>query len=161
MKYALIFCFITIFCTSFQDKQTDNLKLSLNAYLSGREGNNMSVRVTLKNYTSDTIKYVTWSCSWQDSYSIDNEKWKIHVNICFANGHETISIPPFQSQTKTLKLERVIGSTKSKSSNFKIGFHFIPPPEELINIPIKLQKLKPNGFIIWSNTVSTNYFSKH
>ena len=89
------------------------------------------------------------------------DKWKIYVELCFKNGHKTISIPPYKSETKTLELERVIGYTKSKSSNFKIGFHFVPPPEQLKNIPIKLEKLKPNDLTIWSNTVSTNYFSKH
>ena len=160
MKYALIFCFFSIFCTSFQSKQTDTPKLSLNAFISGRDGNNMSLKVTLTNNTPDTVKYVTWDCSWQESYSIDNDKWKIYVELCFKNGHTTISIPPYKSETKTLELERVIGYTKSKSLNFKIGFHFVPPQAQLKNIPIKLEKLKPNDLTIWSNTLSTNYFSK-
>jgi hypothetical protein len=160
MKYALIFCFFSIFCTSFQSKQTDTPKLSLNAFISGRDGNNMSVKVTLTNNTPDTVKYVTWSCSWQESYSIDNDKWRIYVNLCYNNGHTTILIPPYKSETKTLELERVIGYTKSQSLNLKIGFHFVPPPDQLKNIPIKLEKLKPNDLTIWSNTLSTNYFSK-
>jgi hypothetical protein len=161
MKYALIFCFITIFCTSFQSKQADTPKLSLNAIISGRDSNSISLKVTLTNNTADTVKYVTWDCSWQESYSIDNDKWRIYVELCFKNGHKTISIPPYKSETKTLELSRVIGYTKSKNSNFKIGFHFVPPPDQLKNIPVKLEKLKQNDLTIWSNTVSTNYFSQH
>jgi len=161
MKYALIFCFITIFCTSFQSKQADIPKLSLNANISGRDGNNISLKVILTNNTSDTVRYVTWDCSWQESYSIDNDKWKIYVDLCYKNGHKTISIPPYQSESKTLELNKVIGFSKSKSPNFKIGFHFVPPPAPINNIPIKLEKLKSNDLTIWSNTISTNYFSKN
>ena len=161
MRLVLICCFIIVFYTSFGNKRTDNPKLSSTAIISGRDSNKIYLKVTLSNNTLDTVKYVTWDCSWQDSYSIDNDKWRIYVNLCYKNGHETISIPPYQSDTKTLELKRVIGYTKSKSSDFKIGFHFVPPPDQLKNIPIKLEKLKLNDLTIWSNTVSTNYFSQN
>jgi hypothetical protein len=160
MKQAIIFCSLLIFCASFQSKQADKPKLSLTAIIGARDANHISLKVTLTNNTPDTVKYETWDCSWQDSYSIDNDRWKIHVNLCFKNGRETISIPPYKSGTKTLELERVTGYTKSKNSNFKIGFHFAPTPDELKNIPVKFEKLKPNDLIIWSNIVPANYFSR-
>ena len=160
MKQILFYSILVTICYSFQIHRTDNPKLSLKAVIDSRSGNNLTIKVTLTNNTADTVKYISMDCSWQDSYSIDNDKWSIYVNLCYKNGPETISLPPYKSETKTLELKRVIGSSKSKSSKFKIGFRFVPPPVPLDSIPIKLEKLKPNAVTIWSNTVWTSYSSK-
>ena len=158
MKRVLFYTIFITICYSFQGRSIDNPKLSLTAIIDGRRGNNLLLKVTLKNNTSDTVKYLSWICSWQDSYLIDNDKWKIFVERCFKNVPGTFSIPPYQSETKMLELERNIGFSKNKGSNFRIGFYYVPPPVQLKSIPVKLEKLKPSDVIIWSNTVSPNYF---
>lgn len=160
MKYALIICCSIICCSSFQTKLPGKPGLSLNAFISKREGSNLAVQVTLTNNSADTIRYVTWDCSWQESYTIDNDKWKIYVEYCFKNGHKTVAIPPYKTETSTLELTRVYGYRKSGNADFKIGFHCIPPPETLIDLTVKPDKQKITGYTIWSNTVSANYFSK-
>lgn len=157
MKHFLFYGALLTICSSFQTHWSDNRELSLKAVIDSRSGNNLLIKVILLNNSADTIKYMGMDCSWQDSYLIDNDRWSIFVNVCFKNGPHIYSIPPYQSETKILRLERALGSAKSRSSIFKIGFRFVPPPVPLKQIPIKLEKLKSNAVTIWSNEVWTSF----
>lgn len=149
----LFFSMLITICTSFQVQRTGTPPLSVKAVIDSRSGKSLSVKVTLVNNTADTVKYMSMNCSWQDFYSIDNDRWVIFGDLCCKNGPEIRSIPPYQTETSMLKLERVFGSVASKSSMFRIGFRFVPPPLPLQQIPVKLEKSKPNATIIWSNEV--------
>ncbi|GAB2814037.1 hypothetical protein [Ferruginibacter profundus] len=158
----VLFCSIAIaIFSSFQVKPADNAKLLLTAIINSRSENNLFIKVTLTNNSPDSVKYVTWNCSWQERYAIDNDRWKISVNLCFKNGPETITIPPFQSETKILELKRITGLCKSRNPEFKIGFHFVPPPVTIKELPLKVKKIKSKDVMIWSNTLTTNYSSQN
>jgi hypothetical protein len=150
MKLSLIYCAIVLIFTSFKIQEAANLKLSLSAVIVNRQPENISVMLTLTNNSADTLKYVSWNCSWQNSYSVDNDKWRIVENICFRNGCVVVQIPPHQSESKILKLEKVKGISKSKDLKFKIGFHFFPPPVKFKKPPSNLEGFPKNDFIIWS-----------
>jgi hypothetical protein len=159
MKIALVCCSIIAICTSFKVLETKNQKLSLSAKIISREAKSMSLGVTLTNNTSDTLWYVSRDCSWQKSYLIDNDKWRVFVNMCYKDGPETISIPPYQSETKVLELLKLDGISKSKTSEFRIGFHCIPPPIEIKTIPAKFERNPPRDFTVWSNKINLSIFS--
>src|ERR1700756_2567220 len=110
MKNALFYCALVFTLPSFRG--TKEPSLSLSALIIKHESKMLSVRVTLTNNTSDTLKYVGWNCSWQNDYLSNNDKWKIVVNLCFQNWYQVYQIPPHQSQIKVLQLERINGITK-------------------------------------------------
>jgi len=160
MKQVLFLSALITVCSSFQFQRADNPKLSLSAFIDSRSGNNLSIKVTLTNNTADTVKYLSWNCYWQASYLIDNDKWAIPPNVCYRNFQETFAIPPYQSEVKILELKRIVGTSKSKNSQLKVGFQYIPPPSLLKPIPIKIEKGKSTGTILWSNTISASYYSQ-
>lgn len=159
MKRVLICGFIFIFCTSFHTHRTESNKLSLVVGVDSRNVNNLSLKVTLINNTSDTVKYISMDCSWQESYRINSDKWKIDISICYKNGRVIISLPPHQSTSKILCLIKKEGISKFETMKFKIGFNFIPLNESK-NIPSKFDYFFKIENIIWSNTITTNYISK-
>ena len=108
MKLVLICGFIFIFCTSFHAHRTESNKLSLVVGVDSRNVNNLSLKVTLINNTSDTVKYISMDCSWQESYRINSDKWEIDISICYKNGRVIISLPPHQRTSKILYLTNVV-----------------------------------------------------
>ncbi len=133
MKKALICCIIIAICTSFKLDRSESSNLSISATIISRQGKSMTLGVKLTNNTSDSLKYVSWDCSWQNSYLIDNDKWRIMGGWdCFKNGQRIFSIPPYQSETKILELEKLYVISKSKTSEFRIGFHYNPPPPDFV-----------------------------
>jgi hypothetical protein len=156
MKPALLFCTIIFACTSFTIPKQVNPKLSLSAFIFVRDSRSMSVKITLTNNSNDTVSYEGWSCSWQRSYLIAPNTWNIIPNLCYKDGHQTYQIPPHQSQSKILYLEKNVSVPTSKDQEFRIGFHYIPPPENIIAMPAAVlhQRLRADS-IIWSNTLTT------
>ncbi|MGC4099836.1 hypothetical protein [Ferruginibacter sp.] len=159
MKQALILGSIIIIATSFTTNITTVPKLSLTAMINERSSKHITLKIILTNNTADTIKYESWDCSWQDSYTVDNDKWKVLVHICFTNGHKTFEIPPYRSINNILELDRT-SAIKTGNLKFKIGFHYIPHQPDLKNIPGKMNAKKSEDFIVWSNTITPSYFTK-
>ena len=156
MKPALLFLVIIFTCTSFTLPWPAHPKLSLSAFIFVRDSRTMSVKITLTNNSNDTVSYVGWDCSWQLSYITVPETWTIIPNLCYKNGHQTFQIPPHQSESKILDLEKNVSVKTTKNPEFRIGFRFIPPPAHIIASPAAAlrQRLGADS-IIWSNTLTT------
>jgi hypothetical protein len=145
--------------TSFATRPIAVNALTLTAFIMDRKGDDLSVKLILTNHSADTIKYMSWSCSWEDCYSVDNEKWHTSPSFCFKNGREIIAIPPFKSETKILWIVKTKGIGKSKNYDFRIGFHYVSAPLELKTLPIKVEMKKSGGTMIWSSLLVPGYSS--
>jgi len=108
---------------------------------------------TLTNNTKDTLKYFSMSCSWQDFYSVDNNKLQIEGTLCDKNIPEILILAPGQS--KTVEIRLLINQTMDTSEvKFKIGFNLmkVSSTQKTFDFDYKEESKKKN--VIWSNIIS-------
>jgi hypothetical protein len=108
---------------------------------------------TLTNNTKDTLKYFSMSCSWQDFYSVDNNKLQIEGTLCDKNIPEILTLAPGQS--KTVEIRLLISQTMDTSEvKFKIGFNLmkVSSTQKTFDFDYKEESKKKN--VIWSNIIS-------
>jgi hypothetical protein len=92
------------------------------------------------------------SCSWEDAYSLDNEKLAIMHDIC-AGKNFPIILKLAPNKTSTIELMLMIDETIANSPiSFKIGFNLIPANKPRLEFSPKEFLDKKN--VIWSNTIS-------
>ena len=90
------------------------------------------------------------SCSWQDYYTVDNNKLKIEYPLCDKNIPIILKLAP--SESKSVELKLLISQTMDASSiDFKVGFHLVYDQVFIDNFDFE-QKF--NNSILWSNTIS-------
>jgi hypothetical protein len=108
---------------------------------------------TLTNKTKDTLRYFSMSCSWQDFYSVDNNKLQVEGTSCDKNIPKILTLAPGQSRTVEIRL--LISQTMDASEiKFRIGFNLIKASstQKTIDFDFKEEKKKKN--VIWSNIIS-------
>jgi hypothetical protein len=128
-------------------------KLSFSAKINGwNKHTNIPVTITLTNNTSDTISYVSMSCSWQNIYTIDTKYFSILSNECKNKKVPTcIKIPPHSKEEKNLLLH-IVEKNKLQNAQFKVGFHFIEV-KKYADVSTKLRELLNEENILWSNAL--------
>ncbi len=160
MKIIFPVAIIILFFTSFKLMPAKDKILSLTAQIEKRSGDTFLMKVTLTNNSPDTVKYITWDCTWEKVYSINSDRWTITASdqFCFKNGHIEIKIPPYGSDIKNLELIKEKGIAKVKNQKFKIGFNYITN-FTIKKIPSKYSATPNRDWeMIWSNDVSPNLF---
>ena len=108
---------------------------------------------TLTNKTSDTLRYFSMSCSWQDFYSVDNNKLQVEGTPCDKNIPKILTLGPGQSRTVEIRL--LISQTMDASEiKFKIGLNLMKASstQKTFDFDFKEENKKKN--IIWSNIIS-------
>jgi hypothetical protein len=160
MRLVAPIILIAFFCSSFQLEYPVSKKIQFTAAIEKRECDIIYLSIRLVNNTSDTLKYTSYSCSWQYSYIVANDNWKTEPNTCFRNVRTIVSIPPYQSETKILTLHKITGIRKSHTSDLRIGFNYIPPAIYLEKFSQKEIDSYLSNLVLWSNKISVNYLSK-
>ena len=118
-----------------------------------RDGHStLAVIVTLTNNSTDTLKYFSMSCSWQEFYSVSTEKLKIQQALCGKNVPVIIEIPPKQSETVTLDLI-LDPLSDAPEINLRIGFNLMKASASQNRFDYDYEKQKLKGNIIWSNRI--------
>lgn len=108
---------------------------------------------TLTNNTKDTLRYFSMSCSWQDFYSVDNNKLQIEGALCDKNAPTILTLAPGQTRTTVVRL--LISQTMDAPDiKFKIGFNLmkVSKGQKLFDYDHKEEQKKKN--VIWSNVIS-------
>ena len=146
-----IICFIALIsCASTMAQNNKESKLSFSAKINGwNKHTNIPVTITLTNNTSDTISYVSMSCSWQDIYTVNTKYFSILINECGKNFPTLIQIPPHSKEEKNLLLH-IVEKNKLQNAQFKVGFHFVEVKKHE-DIFTKSKELLNAGNILWSN----------
>jgi hypothetical protein len=108
------------------------------------------VPVTLTNNTSDTLKYLSMVCSWDEFYITDNDKLNSWT-ICNDNFPMMEVLAPGESLNRYLKLMRRENSSRV---NFKVGFDLIKinSEKDAWNYNFRIKDRVKN--IIWSNRIT-------
>jgi hypothetical protein len=115
--------------------------------------NVIDVPVTVHNYGRDTLKYLSYTCSWEEYFHLDSRILKIQGFVCDYNIQCEITVPPGCSHTETLRV--VYSSPDVKVPNrFRVGVNINKNALKLV-IPFGYDygyQFATNN-IIWSNEV--------
>ena len=107
---------------------------------------------TLTNNTKNTLRYFSMSCSWQDFYSVDNNKLQIGGVDCDKNVPTILIIAP--RQTKTVELRLLMSQTMDASEmKFKIGLNLMKVPKTQKPMDFKFREERKKKNLIWSNVI--------
>jgi hypothetical protein len=106
--------------------------------------------VEIHNYSDDTLKYGSMSCSWMDFYRVDNPSIKMASYACDKNIPVEISIPPHSSINKFLP---VIYDSKQATGyrKFRIGVNINKNIGDFFDMGLEDDLYKYN--LVWSNEV--------
>ena len=119
---------IFFFFLSFKKNDTKE-KLTLKAHIDKRKTlahvNYLFVKTTLTNNSSDTIVFITMSCSYPLEYTLDTKSLKIHLDDCFKNVSDLIAIPPHKKYERVVELAVEKDLVPTKEINFRIGINLI------------------------------------
>jgi hypothetical protein len=153
-----LFLFALIgFCSLHKIESANNI-LSLKAKLGSFENHgkdtSIIIKTTLKNNTSDSVIYLTMTCSWDDFYTFNFEKYKIDGQLCYSNYPIWGEIAAHGKIERELKLI-INNHPEYYNMKFKVGFLFIdehskvPPMRHLLtgDSLFIINKEK----IVWSN----------
>jgi hypothetical protein len=105
--------------------------------------------VTLHNYSEDTLRYHSMSCSWADCYQTDNPRVLVEINLCGKNVPKIITILPNDSNTVFLTLK----SKAITNQEFKIGFKLLKVKESYNLWTFRIHEELKNAEIIWTELI--------
>ena len=93
------------------------------------------------------------SCSWQDFYSVDNNKLQVEGTPCDKNIPTILTLAPGQSRTVEIRL--LISQTMDASEiKFKIGFNLMKASSTQKSFDFDFKEEQKKRNIIWSNIIS-------
>ena len=117
----------------------------------------VSVITTLTNNTSDTLRFIIMSCSWQDAYAVDTKELSIYPVNCDKNIPELLAIPPHGQEQRALVLETEKSVEELQKVKFRVGFNGLTAkgPAEVFE---KVDQLRDMRNVVWSAPISlSNY----
>jgi len=156
LRLIIIGSIIFLSCSNQKDDRAKESKLIFSAQVDKwiKEGdvNYLLVRTSLTNSSSDTVTYITMSCSWQDVYTIDTKDLVISVNECDKNVPHLSKIPPRSRQDTDLKLKSEKSISRLTNMHFRLGFNLVTAKDynEMFEKVSQLTEMKN---VIWSNAL--------
>ena len=118
---------ISAFFYSF--KQPHKIAFNFSALIYKSEGindpNHLFIKTILINTSSDTITYVTMSCSYCDEYRTDTKNLKFFLHDCAKNIPEFIKIPPQHQFGRIIEMEAEKNVEQLKGASFRMGVYVL------------------------------------
>jgi hypothetical protein len=108
------------------------------------------VRTTLTNQSKDTLKYHSDSCSWQDYYSVNNNKLQVQESQCDTYVPIILTLAPKQSREAELRL--ILRGSGPIPIKFKVGFHVVQDRVYMDDSEVSQEFEKS---VIWSDEISS------
>jgi hypothetical protein len=108
------------------------------------------VRTTLTNQSKDTLKYHSDSCSWQDYYTVSNNKLQVQESQCDKYVPIILTLAP--NQTKEVELRLILRSSAPLPIKFKVGFHLVQDRVYMDDSDVSQEFEKS---VIWSDEISS------
>ncbi|POS00635.1 hypothetical protein Q361_1398 [Flavobacterium croceum DSM 17960] len=153
IKLTIIGSTVFLSC-SHKSGEKDEMTLSarINNWEKDGDINYLLIKTSLTNSLSDTVTYISMSCSWQDSYTTDTKDLFISVNECDKNVPQLIKIPPHSRRDTVIKLTTKKNIRQLTGLRFRIGFNFIRAKNnnEMFS---KVSQLPKMNNVIWSDTL--------
>ena len=116
--------------------------------------NFLPVTTVLINNTPDTIRYATYSCSWDMNYETDNKLLPLVGIECDHNVPKLITILPYSMDAeKKLEIRTKTDTAQLYGLKFRIGFNYISVKYGE-DVDDKTKLLFKHDHLIWSDTLA-------
>lgn len=129
-KLGLIF--LATFLTSFgrTEKISLNIEVESVKYINSKTS---ELTLVLKNSSSKDLNFLTWSCSNDRLFSVDNDAVVVLETTCDKNISVTNVLPPNKSKVFKIKIQK-----KGVNPKFKIEFKctFIPDSKQISTMSV-------------------------
>jgi hypothetical protein len=134
--------------------KNDLLAISAQVDSSITQAHLTSVFVTTKitNESSDTIRYLSMSCSWQDPYTIDGKELVVQRAECDKNVPQLVEVPPLGVIQVVLHLCSSKTIDELKQAPFRIGFNCVTARDS-DEMFLNLSQLRDMKNVVWSDTM--------
>ena len=115
--------------------------------------NYLPISTVLINNSSDTIRYASYSCSWDMNYETDNKLLPLYGVECNKNVPTVITVLPYSRDTeKKLEVRTKIDTAQLNGLKLRMGFNYIPVKYGE-NGHDKTRLLLRHDHLIWSDTL--------
>jgi hypothetical protein len=114
------------------------------------QGIYIDVQTTITNNSSDTLRYLSMSCSWANYYIIDVRAFHLPTSQCDRDTALLIEVAPHQQQETMLRLISLLNAKQLRSVKFKIGFKFV----QACDTDKASKELRKSKNTIWSNSLT-------
>ena len=135
---------------TIDDKKTGKRVDTIHA---DKDARAISLPVTIHNLGRDTLKYLSYSCSWEQYYHVDNKKLTIEVVSCDNIVEREIIIPPGDSHSEALRVIYHLRGEKGLE-HFRVGVNINTHGLDLAISPrYNYMYQLMNNNIVWSKDV--------
>ena len=116
------------------------------------------ISTTLFNPTTDTISFVTMTCSYEDMFVTDTSVIKVQSRYdCYSNFPTVINIPPNSKLDQFIMVRPINKDIKAIDCKIRIGMYYIIPKKENgFEGIIKQYENRQKANILWSNELELN-----
>jgi hypothetical protein len=142
-----------------KENQTKKPELSLAASIDSvftRNGDTyIAVSTELTNNTDSIVRYLMWSCSSSESYTIDMKGLDVYPVECDKNYPKVYNLWPNEKMKKAVELTTPNSVESIKNKKFRIGFRDVTiyKQEEAY---LKFKEIGTTKEIIWSDSLTIN-----
>ncbi|MEO6671173.1 MAG: hypothetical protein ABIN36_16945 [Ferruginibacter sp.] len=129
------------------------LKIRKGSVVKGKNHNIWTIPTTLTNLSADTLKYFSVRCSWQDFYSVNNEKIAKLSPVCDKNSNTAIVLKLAPKQSKTTEITLLVDQMLDTSFiPIRIGLNVIRANKPISEFNMRDVFIKEN--VLWSNVIT-------
>jgi hypothetical protein len=113
------------------------------------QGIYLSVETIIMNNSSDTLRYLSMSCSWANYYTIDERAIHLPTPQCSEDTALLVKVAPHSNKKTTLRLISLMTTKQLHNISFKVGFKFL----QACDTNRASKELRKSKNIIWSNSL--------
>jgi|GEM_PF-3056127 len=113
------------------------------------QGVYINIKTSIKNNSSDTLRYLSMSCSWAKYYQITSATLHLPIPQCDNDSAILVSVLPHHSQKTILRVISLMSPAQLHNTRFKVRMTFV----QACDIDKASRELRRSKNLILSNTV--------
>jgi len=130
----------------------------------------------LYNNSSDTLSYLSMTCSWDESWKLSSPNLEIQKNLCFSNVPMLVQLAPHESILNYLPVRLLKHYNEIKDEKFLVGYNLVKAnPDDFkepkltsqeaidsfakkssLNFQNQIASLQETKNLFWSDTIQLN-----
>jgi hypothetical protein len=159
--FICLFFFILTFNSCSKNNQSNKeAAFSVTTTLGGLYKNDTSEFVyivgKLHNRSSDTLSFLSATCSWDDAWKLSSPNLLIVKNICFSNVPILVKLGPNESMLNYLPVRLLKPYDEIKDEKFVVGFNLVRA--DTVDFSKSVKALEETNNIFWADTLQLNKF---
>ena len=108
----------------------------------------------LHNRSSDTLSFLSMTCSWDDSWRISSPNLSIVKNICFSNVPILIKLAPNESMLNYVPIRLLKPLQNIRDEKFQFGFNLVKA--DTVEFSTSIKALEETNNYFWGDTLQLN-----